>query len=69
MICDLPKANGPLNPLRLAAVAAVIAPVIAIQAINFDGDRQSSPNTDEVTSLQEIIPALPELCAVAGSRW
>jgi hypothetical protein len=68
MIYDLPEAKGSQNPLPFAVLATVIALVIGIQIIIFDGDRRSSATTDEVIRLQEIIPALPEQCAEARPR-
>jgi len=65
---DLPKAKESLNHLPFFVLATVMALMIGIQIFIFDGDRQASGNPDEVTRLQEIIPALSELCAGARPR-
>jgi signal transduction histidine kinase len=58
MIYDLPKVKGTLKPLPLAALDAVIALIVAIEIMIFDGYHQLRANTNEVSESQETVLAI-----------
>jgi CHASE3 domain sensor protein len=57
MIYDLPKGRSTLKPLSFAALGAVIALVVAIEIMIFDGYHQFRTNTDEVSRSQDTVLA------------
>lgn len=58
VIYDLPKVKGTLKPLPRAALDAVIAQVVAIEIMFFDGYHQLRANTNEVSESQETVLAI-----------
>lgn len=61
MIYDTPNARGKLRPLPLIALGVVIALVVAIEVMIFDGYHQLRANTEEVSRSQEMIVATQEV--------
>ena len=57
MIYDVPVAKGTLKQLPLVALGLVIALVVSIEIMIFDGYRQLRANTDEMRRSQEIVLA------------